>query len=88
MTGATDQQLLDTHDRHVRTVAEAVFGMVERFAGQGLTPVAVFEGAIRGGVLAMVVRGGDAPADVAACLDEISDRVRILEPAAFTGACH
>lgn len=86
MTKPTDDQLLAEHDRNVQTVAEAVFGLVAKFAPQGMTPVAVFEGALKGAALAMALHQGDTPADIADLLDEAADAMRAMPADAFKPA--
>jgi hypothetical protein len=79
----TDDQILEEHDRNVQTVAEAVFGLVDRFAPRGMTPLGVFEGAVRGAALAMALRQGDSPQAIADMLDTYAEGFRNMKPDAF-----
>jgi hypothetical protein len=74
-----DEMLVAEHDRNVRIVAESVFGLVDRFAPQGMTPIAVFEGALKGAVIALMTRQGDDAAEIADLLDGAADAVRRME---------
>jgi hypothetical protein len=79
----TDDEMIAEHDRNVKMVAEAVFGLVDRFAPRGMTPVAVFEGALKGAVVAMMVRQGDDADEIAELLEGAADAVRRMEPEAW-----
>lgn len=76
----SDDQLVEAHDRQVKVVAEAVFGLVDRFAPAGITPITVFEGALKGAVLVMLARQGDAPDDIADLLEDAAEAVRRMRP--------
>ncbi|NOT39304.1 MAG: hypothetical protein HOP13_02310 [Alphaproteobacteria bacterium] len=71
----TDDELMARHDRNVSVVTEAVAGLLPRFASKGMTPVCVFEGAIKGGTLALMATGS-TPAEVADLLEEAVDELR------------
>ncbi|QBK30776.1 hypothetical protein [Roseitalea porphyridii] len=72
-----DEKLLAQHDRNVKIVAESVFGLVEKFAAsQGMTPIAVFEGAVKGGAAAMQAYQGDSLDDIANVLEQMTDAMR------------
>lgn len=84
----TDDQLIDQHDANVRKVAESVAGLVQKFAPHGMTPVAVFEGAIRGAALSMILHQGDTPQEVADMLDTFAAGFRALPAEAFKPAAN
>lgn len=81
-------EMIEEHDRNVRLVAEAVFGLVAKFQPQGMTPVAVFEGAIRGGALAMALGNGETPQNIAESLEEIAAGFAVMSAAAFATVSH
>ena len=69
----------DRHARAVRIVAEAVFGLVGRFAEQGVTPEAVLEGSVRGSAIALTAYRGVTPQEVADLLGDLGDAFRDID---------
>lgn len=74
MHDMTDEQLIAEHDRAVRIVAEAVFGLSNRFPT--LPPVSIFEGALKGAVTLMLSKQGNTLAEIADLLEECTDALR------------
>lgn len=75
-----EEAVLTAHDRNTARVAEAVFGLVAKFAPMGMTPAAVLEGSIKGAVIALATYQGDGPEEIADMLDEIAAAVRTMDP--------
>jgi hypothetical protein len=72
----TEEADLVQHARHVDTIAAAVAKLFVRFGPQGLSPEALFEGAVKGGAVAiMTARELDAW-EVAALLEDLADAFR------------
>ena len=85
MDDETEDQMMARHDRNVQIVADSVAGLFDKFAPRGLTPVAVFEGCIKGAAYTMITRNGDSPADVAELLEEAAAALRAM-PVSRTGS--
>lgn len=77
-TPATDAQLLAIHERNVHIVCDAVAALFPKFRDNGLAPIAIFEGAIKGGALALMAGDGTTPAQVADLLQQASTRFRAI----------
>lgn len=67
---------MEQHEAHVRIIMEAVSGLVPQFTARGLTPVAAFEGAVKGASVAMMALNDCSPAEVADLLEEMADHLR------------
>ena len=66
------------HDRQVAAVTDAVARLLPRLAGQRFTPEAIFEGAVRGGAVAIMAATPAGAADVAELLEAMADAFRDL----------
>lgn len=71
----SDDELMARHDRNVEVITDAVSSLLPKFAANGLTPVCLFEGAIKGATLALMATGS-TPAEVADLLEEAVDELR------------
>lgn len=74
MHDVTDDQLIAEHDKAVRIVAEAVFGLSDRFPH--LPPISIFEGAMKGAITIMLTRQGDSLGDIADLLEDVAAALR------------
>lgn len=75
MTERTD---IERHDRDVRALTIAVANLLPKFGPAGVTPEAIFEGAVRGGGVALLSATPASPDDVANLLDAIASSFRDL----------
>lgn len=69
----------EIHDRQVSAVATSVAKLLERLSPAGFSPEAIFEGAVRGGVIALLAGTPATAADVASLLEAVGDRFRHLD---------
>lgn len=75
----SDDEKLALHDRQVRAVTNAVAKLLPALHGQGFTPEAIFEGAVKGGATALLAGNDDVnAATVADLLDDMADAFRNL----------
>lgn len=65
----TDDHVLAEHDRNVRIVAGAVYGLLGQFGPRGLAPLSILEGAVRGAAQAMLQGNHSTPEEVAEYLE-------------------
>lgn len=75
-TPTTDAQLLKIHERNVSIICDAVAALFPKFRDNGLAPIAIFEGSIKGAALALMAGDGATPAQVADLLQQAADRFR------------
>ena len=87
-TPRTDDELLEEHAENTRQVAVAVAGLLPRFARQGMTPLSILEGAVRGGALAMALGQNETPQAIADWLEEYATVMRTLAPDVFQPKRH
>jgi len=83
-TDTNIEEIVERHDRQADHIAGAVARLLEQFGPKGLTPDALCEGAIRGGIQAIVTAGA-TQADVVAILRGMADAVeegRVVQPVA------
>ncbi len=70
---------IELHDRQVKAVTDAVARLLPRFGPAGFSPEAIFEGAVKGGAVALMA-GTDASAeDVADLLETVGEGFRHLD---------
>lgn len=77
-TEDSDGEANGLHDRQVAAVTEAVAKLLPALAPAGFTPEAIFEGALRGGAVAIIASGATVE-DVAELLDAGAAAFRRLE---------
>ncbi|MBB5044026.1 hypothetical protein [Shinella fusca] len=70
---------LETHDRQVTAVAQAVAKLLPKLNAQGFTPEAIFEGAVKGGATALLAGTSASAEEVAGLLEEMAVGFRNLE---------
>jgi len=70
---------IDQHDRQVATIVNAVGRLAEQFAYAGLTPEAVFEGAIKGAAACLLAATPLTAAEVGALIIEIGESISALD---------
>lgn len=74
----TEEQIT-LHDRQVEAVMNAVAKMAPMFQPMGFSPEAIFEGAIKGGAIALIGGAGASPENVAELLDGFAAAFRNLD---------
>lgn len=71
------------HDRQVRAVMTAIAKLTTKAAPQQCSAAAVFEGAVRGGALAVLAHSDATAADIAELLENFAAAFRDLAPPNF-----
>lgn len=74
---------IELHDRQVRAVTSAVARLVVRLGPQGFTPEAIFEGAVKGGAVALLSTTPTTALDVADLLKTLADGFADLDKPAL-----
>jgi hypothetical protein len=67
---------LKIHDRQVSAVTAGVAKLLEHLAPSGFSPEAIFEGAVRGGAIALLAGTPATAADIASLLEAVGDEFR------------
>lgn len=74
---------IEIHDRQVRAVTSAVAKLVVVLGPQGFSPEAIFEGAVKGGAVALLSSTPAGAADVAELLKTLGDEFGALDKPAL-----
>lgn len=69
----------ELHDRQVRAVTSAVAKLLPALHGQGFTPEAIFEGAVKGGATALMAGTEASAEEVADLLETVGEGFRHLD---------
>ena len=67
------------HDRQVRAVTSAAAKLLAHLGPAGFTPEAIFEGAVRGGAVALLAGSPATAGDVADLLETVGEEFRHLD---------
>lgn len=75
----TNEAQTQLHERQVQAVTEAVAKLLPKLHQQGFTPEAIFEGAVKGGAVALMAGNADVTAaTVSELLEDMADSFRHL----------
>ena len=69
----TDEQAIERYDRQVDAVSQAVAKLLVKVGPQGFTPEAIFEGAVRGGAVALLAGSEATATDVEKLLIDLAN---------------
>ena len=75
--------LEEVHDRQAAAVSHAVAKLLRVLEPQGFTPEAIFEGAVKGGAIALLSATEATSAEVADMLEAVGDAFRQLDKPAL-----
>lgn len=77
------EALIAQHQKAVQVVAESLAGLVDRFHGHGVSPLALMEGSLKASVIALAVRNGMPTSEIADLIEEAATCVRAMPADAF-----